>query len=493
MRSSGVENLILRPEFPLAVGIAALLFFASVAGADSFSDGLRLLSLNRYGEAIDALSEALKEGGRRGGEVDYALGRAFLARAEVLRAVHYTASIASAEYLESLREVRKERSVYLPYFLGIAYYEAGEYHKALAQFEGFRAANPAPPWPARANVWRGMCYLALGNSSRASSLIRSEAGNLKGDSELAFALMESGNAGEGAHYPPKGMTSPEEIRAAALALYLRGNVEGALGALKLEALYGPSLEEGFGEYETLRFYDPSALRVAYTIYLRQSLFHLDSAAREDSPDISRLAEYYALEAAISLADWEGALSRGRSFLSRWGGGDLAHRAKALLGRALWMRGDEKGAGALWREAMRGGDAEDLSFLAVQLAEAGNRDILEEVGKLLGAGGVGTGGGRSQEAYSNWGWAMYRTGDYPLALEYLEMARDKSHKNSTEHNSPLFLAHLAEVYYRSREYPESLEIYFEMGKLFPEVRHIQDNLQGIYSLNQSGEGEARINI
>jgi tetratricopeptide (TPR) repeat protein len=83
-------------------------------------------------------------------------------------------------------------------------------------------------------------------------------------------------------------------------------------------------------------------------------------------------------------------------------------------------------------------------------------------------------------------------DHAKALAYLEAGRDKGNKNKIEANDPLMLVDLADVYYQTKKFSEALEIYFEMGKHFPEVRQIQESLQGIYSMEQKSAGDVKIN-
>ena len=54
-----------------------------------------------------------------------------------------------------------------------------------------------------------------------------------------------------------------------------------------------------------------------------------------------------------------------------------------------------------------------------------------------------------------------------------------------------LVALADLYYRTKKFSESLEIYFEMGKQFPAVRPIQEALQGIYSMEHQSAGDAKL--
>ena len=85
----------------------------------------------------------------------------------------------------------------------------------------------------------------------------------------------------------------------------------------------------------------------------------------------------------------------------------------------------------------------------------------------------------------------RKQDSAAALSHMEAGRDKSHKNKIEANEPAMLVTLADLYYRTKKFSESLEIYFEMGKQFPAVRQIQEALQGIYSMEHQSAGDAKL--
>jgi tetratricopeptide (TPR) repeat protein len=83
-------------------------------------------------------------------------------------------------------------------------------------------------------------------------------------------------------------------------------------------------------------------------------------------------------------------------------------------------------------------------------------------------------------------------DSVKALSYLEAGRDKSNKNKIESNDPVMLVNLADAYYRTKKFSEALEIYFEMSKQFPEVRQIQEAMQGVYAMEHKSAGDVKIN-
>jgi len=54
-----------------------------------------------------------------------------------------------------------------------------------------------------------------------------------------------------------------------------------------------------------------------------------------------------------------------------------------------------------------------------------------------------------------------------------------------------LVDLAGLYYRSKKFSEALEIYFEMSKQFPQVRQIQESIQGVYAMEQKSAGDVKL--
>jgi tetratricopeptide (TPR) repeat protein len=83
-------------------------------------------------------------------------------------------------------------------------------------------------------------------------------------------------------------------------------------------------------------------------------------------------------------------------------------------------------------------------------------------------------------------------DHVRAVSYLEAGRDKSNKNKIESNDPVLLVSLADAYYRTKKFSEALEIYFEMSKEFPEIRQIQEAVQGVYAMEHKSAGDVKIN-
>jgi tetratricopeptide (TPR) repeat protein len=83
-------------------------------------------------------------------------------------------------------------------------------------------------------------------------------------------------------------------------------------------------------------------------------------------------------------------------------------------------------------------------------------------------------------------------DFAKAITFLEAGRDKGNKNKIESNDPLMLVSLSDAYYRSKKFSEALEIYFEMSKQFPQVRQIQEAMQGVYSMEHKSAGDVKIN-
>jgi len=113
--------------------------------------------------------------------------------------------------------------------------------------------------------------------------------------------------------------------------------------------------------------------------------------------------------------------------------------------------------------------------------------LARAGQLAEAGD----GRRNQRLNFALGSYQLRKKDYARAIAYMETGRDKSNKNKIEANDPEMLAGLAEAYYRTKQFSEGLEIFFEMSQEFPVVRQIQEAVQGVYSMEQRSAGDVRI--
>ena len=113
--------------------------------------------------------------------------------------------------------------------------------------------------------------------------------------------------------------------------------------------------------------------------------------------------------------------------------------------------------------------------------------------MISAAALERGEGRKVKALSA-GLGRYYDGqqEHAKALAYLESARDKGNKNKIESNDPLLLAELADSYYRAKKFSEALEIFFEMSKQFPQVRQIQEAIQGVYSMEHRSAGDVKIN-
>ncbi|HEX7125223.1 MAG TPA: hypothetical protein VF406_05515, partial [Thermodesulfobacteriota bacterium] len=84
------------------------------------------------------------------------------------------------------------------------------------------------------------------------------------------------------------------------------------------------------------------------------------------------------------------------------------------------------------------------------------------------------------------------GDAAAVVAQFERGRNKAAKNRLDANDPVVLARLAQAQVEARLFSEALEIYFEMAKAYPEVRQVQEALQGVYAAEQVAGGEVRIN-
>jgi hypothetical protein len=140
-----------------------------------------------------------------------------------------------------------------------------------------------------------------------------------------------------------------------------------------------------------------------------------------------------------------------------------------------------------------GKPEDPDLLAEQLLACAGLDIDCADAARRADAAIESGEGKKYAALAG-AAGRYQLGKRASAkaLSNLEAWRDKGGKNKIEANDAALLTDLAEAHYRTKQYSEALEIFFEMNKRFPEVRRIQDALQGVYAVEHKGAGDVKIN-
>jgi tetratricopeptide (TPR) repeat protein len=281
------------------------------------------------------------------------------------------------------------------------------------------------------------------------------------------------------------------VRQKLIGVYARAGLTAkALALVEQTDLKAPTATEVLGPSKSINFYDPALLGELAALYRQAGRVALERAAADAR--VKGTAEYYLGAAFLEAGDAERALQVTRAFLAL-PGVPPAYRNRARVREAaarslLARRGDDA---SVWAE-LSPDTAADPELLA-DIVAACVRYRLACAAVEPRAARVAETGERRKTSALNFALGTYhlRKGDVPRAVAYLESARDKTNKNRIEANDPLLLVTLAEAYYQTTQFSESLEIYFEMSRQFPVVRRLQETLQGVYAMTHKSAGDVKI--
>ena len=285
-------------------------------------------------------------------------------------------------------------------------------------------------------------------------------------------------------------------RNAAYVYYKNDMADAALELLDKmpsdEAVFVDNMERN----KVIKFYDPSTIGDISAIYYYAAGKYFNRVmnlrGRERYEDLIR---YYLGEVSYGLGRYDAAIDEINNFV-KLSKRDARYneRARVLLGACYYKKGDKKKAEEIWNDVLNKNpqDAGIISELMDTYAELKVADpaILKRMEEKDSSSSRDE--KLAKPFYMSLGRLYYNKKDYERSVQTLELARDKGNKNKLETNDPVFLIRLADGYYRLKKYSESLEIFFGIGKVYPIVRQIQDTIQGVYSAEEKGSGEARIN-
>lgn len=466
-----------------------------------FDPGIRAVraELDRMGEARSpARAEAL-----------YLLGRLELRKAELMTEVGRASRRHTADHLARLAAgpTPLKRA---HYFLGVARMELGERTGAMAALR-----QTLKVIPARAKgddgITRQLADLRLrALRGRPASVapardprVAAEAGYLLATAGkepargLAMAEAALVRAARLAGGPPTSV-----IRAAAGARLAAGRLDGALALLEGDGPDAPVSTEKSGALLAVDYYDVAVPRLLAEAYLEAAARDLEAAlAAGERPNLREAAAFSAARARLLAGRPRAALDLatglGRPATLGPAGGA---RVKALVARARAALGARAEATRLFEEALAGAgdDPDALAEIADYVADAHDRGEVEARvvrAAFARASQVADGLARRLPPQLAAGLAALtrQTGGDPAAqVSQFERGRDKAAKNRLDANDPVVLARLAQAQVGARLFSEALEIYFEMAKAYPEVRQVQEALQGVYAAEQVAGGEVRIN-
>jgi tetratricopeptide (TPR) repeat protein len=477
---------------------------AAYSADDTVARAMGLYEKRHYAEAAAALRADLLsvEQGKQGAAY-LTLGMIYLKNAELHRDLYQESLSVHLDYLKKLAAARgRDRSRFVDLYLGEAHLEAGKYALALTSLEKFAADEGVErKYRAIARASIGLCLFLQNDKHKAEE---TWAGLDTSDPEIKTARAAAyARAGlkdkkpvaladeyladlrkSGAAPTPRGITNVITVYATA------GLPDRGLDLLNRTDLKAFSFREPLGKTKVINFYDLSLLNDLSVLYLHAGIASLEKAT-EDAK-LKDTANYYLGEAYALSGNIDQSMRATASFIAS-SHMPQQYRDKAAARQAAnqYQRGRQIDAIDTW-DGLAKKEPGDPDLLAEILNACGRLrvDCPKVVQKA--AASVEAGEGKRFSALNS-AVGRYYLGkkDYAKAVTYIEAGRDKGNKNKIEYNDPVMLVSLADTYYRTKKFSEALEIYFEMSKQFPEVRQIQEALQGIYAMEHKSAGDVKI--
>lgn len=487
--------------------VVVLCFLAGPAHAadDVLTRATKLLEKRHYDEAAAVLRPAIGTVEQAKQGVAYlTLGTAYLRSAELHRVLHQSAMTVSTDYLKRLSAGSgRFRSRFVDLYLGEALLDGGKAEAAVSPLEKFISDESIEPkYREIAKAMLGAATLQRGDKQKADELWKGTDGSdPEVKTELAAAYSRAGLTDrEPVALCDEGLAAlkkagkPLPLRAIknALAVYVKAGLEDkGLDLIKRAELKAASYSERMSKTKEINFYDMSLLSDLAGLYLQAGIAALENASRD--PKLKDTANYYLGEAYALSGNIDRSVKALASFI---GNPQMPQqfRDRATVRQAAnnYQRGRQLESIGVWDDISRK-QPEDPDLTAeIILACARLRvDCPKAVKKAEASAETGQGKKFSSLSVAIGRYYLSKR-DSGRAVSYLEAGRDKGNKNKIEANDPVMLVNLAELYYRTKKFSEALEIYFEMSKSFPEVRQIQEALQGIYSVEQKSAGDVKIN-
>jgi tetratricopeptide (TPR) repeat protein len=473
---------------------------------DVVTRAMKLYEKRHYDEAARMLraDSALIEQGKKG-SANLALGMIYFKNAMLHRELYQATVVTSQDYLKKLAAAQgKDRSRFVDLYFGEALVESGKSGAAAFYLKKFSSSEGVEPrYRAIAKVSLGLGYYQNNESPKATELwggINTSDPEVKAELAAAYCkvgLMDKDPSviAEGILSGMKRSDKPLSIRMVKnlLAIYARktGLTEKGLDLLNRSDLKAFSYRETLGKSKVIHFYDLSLLNDMATLYGRAAVAYLEKAIGD--PKVKDGGEFYLGQASALFGSIEQSSKVTASFIATTQmPQQYKDRIRVWQGANLYARNRQTDAMAVWDELMR--KQPDDPDLISEILFACTRVKVECPRALQKAVAMVEAGESKKLSSLNIAIGKYYLGrlDHDKAVSYLEAGRDKSNKNKIESNDPVMLVSLADVYYRSKKFSEALEIYFEMSKRFPEVRQIQEAMQGVYAMEHKSAGDVKIN-
>ena len=471
---------------------------------DAVSRAMKLFERRHYNEAIVALRAGLPsvEEGRQGAAY-LTLGMIYLKNAELHGELYRESLSVHLDYLKKIVAAQsKDRSRFVDLYMGETLLETGKIAPALTYLEKFAAdKNVQEKYRAIARTSIGYCHFLQNDKQKAEEIWESlDASDPEIKVALAAAYSKAGLkdkkpvslADEGLADLKRSGSAPtiRDIKNIIAVYAATGLSDKGLDLIAHADLKAFSFRESMSRTKIIYFYDMSLLNDLSELYLQAGIASLEKAAQDTK--LKETANFYLGEAYALSGSIDQSVKATASFMSS-PQMPQQYRDKAAARQAAnqYQKGRKVDAIGTWDDLVKKHPA-DPDLLAEILLECDRLKVNCPATLEKAVASVEAGEGKRFFPL-NVAVGKYYLGrkDYAKAVSYFEAGRDKGNKNKIESNDPLMLVSLAEAYYRTKKFSEALEIYFEMSKQFPEVRQIQEALQGVYAMEHKSAGDVKI--
>jgi len=482
-----------------------LMSLPAQAAIDPLKRSLQLYKKHHYEDAIQLLYKQLPaDKSDRRAKTYLALGMICLANAALYQDLYQASTVTNLDYLNRLLSAKgpsKSRLVNL--YLGKAYLEIGQFSEAAGFFKKFMAAaNGKSRDRDLAKIGLATAFYLQNKPTEAHDLW---AQVKTGPPELSISLA--------AAYSRVGLMEKKPLATCKTALDLlrqsgdrpsiqtinnlicvyskNGQFDAAFELIKRADLKSFFHQEVPAPNKVIRFYDSALLSNLSSFYAKAALEFLEKAYALPDKKTKNLAQYYLGQGSGLFGNPEHSARIMDEFISAAGGSPrLKNRARVRQAFNHYLLGSKETASRQLNALLQ---SEPESDLVAEMLLSAVRYQFDAPQVVIKASAIAPRVQGRSFARINFALGKYYLWkkNYPRAISYMEAGRDKSHKNRVEFNDPLMLVNLAQAYYRSRQFSEALEIFFEMSKHFAAVRQIQDALQGVYIMEQKSAGDVKI--
>jgi tetratricopeptide (TPR) repeat protein len=475
------------------------------AADDSVTKAMKLYEKRHYAEAATTLRADLPtiEHGKLGA-AQLTLGMIYLKNAELHRDLYQDSIAAHLDHLKKLSSAQgKSRSRFVDLYLGETLLESGNAEQARIYLEKFASDDSVGPrYMNVARVSIGLCFALQNNLPKADEAWNSaDTGDPEVKTALAAAYSKAGLkdkkpmalVDEGlADLKKSGTTPSMRVLKNVITVYAAaGLADEGLELLRKADLKSFSYKESLSRTKVINFYDVSLLGDLSTLYLQAAITALEKASEDGK--LRETANFYLGEAYALAGNIDRSMKATAAFIAS-SSMPQQYRDKAAARQAAnqYQKGRQFDAIGTWDELSKKQPLDPDVLAEILFSCARLRAGCPKVAQMAAASAEAGEGKRFANLNVALGRYYLAKKDYARAMSYLEAGRDKGNKNKIESNDPAMLVSLAQAYYRTKKFSEALEIYFEMSKQFPEVRQLQEALQGVYAVEHKSAGDVKIN-